>query len=138
MTSAFAEAFEAELSGDARAILAYARKWGEPFTRTEIADIAPGAAWDPLSRWPRTVAKPDPIRELLRAGLIEQCGTGQSRGTRRHGGNPYKIYQLTGADAPMSLAELLDELIDFDTPAPRRTEVHAEILTRFGRPGGAP
>lgn len=136
MTSAFAEAFEAELSADARAILAYARKWGEPFTRTEIADIAPGAAWDPSARWPRTVAKPDPIRELLRAGLIEQCGTGRSQSTKRHGGNAYKIYRLTGPDAPMSLEELLDALcgalaIGNDEAA---VSARAEILTRFGRP----
>jgi arginine/lysine/ornithine decarboxylase len=131
--SAF-ERTETELSEDARAILAYARKWGEPFARLEITDVAPGAAWDPMSHYPRTMAKVDPIRELLRAGLIEVSGTGVTKAKGRRGGNTYKIYQLV--DSPGSLADLLDVLLqqvgmgDHAEAEDTRTE----ILERFGRP----
>lgn len=137
---------EDELSDDARAILAYARRWGTPFTRTEITDIAPGAAWDPFSRWPQTVAKLDPIRELVRAGLIEEHDEQPVKSNPR---KTYKRWKLTGVDVPPSLTELLNELIGL-VPDPRNWEhplpeghrtvqdLRAEILRRFDRSGNAP
>lgn len=134
-----------DLSDDARAILAYARKWGTPFTRVEITDVAPGAAWDPYSRWPSTVAKLDPIRELVRAGLVEEHDEQPVKSDRR-GRKTYKRWRLTGVDVPPSLAELLNELIDkvsrdewCDSGAAVRgvETVRDEILRRFGRPGSA-
>jgi len=135
MSSAFAKAFEAELSKDARAILAYARKWGTPFTRTQIIDIAPGAAWD-VSPWPKTVAKVDPIRELVRAGLIEELDEVPVRtGKLARRGATYKRWKLTGPDAPRSLSELLDafaEEVSSGEALDNREAVRAEILRRFG------
>lgn len=140
---ALIKSIEGELSDDAAAILAYARKWGVPFTRVEITDIAPGAAWDPFSRWPRTVAKLDPIRELMRAGLIEQHDEQPVKSDRR-GRKHYKRWRLTAAESVPSLAQLLDQLIDAAAPelhvSDREAEidaVRAEILQRFDRPGGA-
>lgn len=119
---------ETELSDDASAILAYAHRWGVPFTRLEITDIAPGAAWDPYSRYPRTVAKLDPIRELVRAGLViehdEQPVKSDKRGQRH-----YKRWAVTG-EAPLTLGELLDQYAVLDLERPR---LRAEILRRFGR-----
>jgi hypothetical protein len=124
---------EAELSDDAKAILAYARRWGEPFSRMEIVDIAPGAAWNASWPYPRTIAKLDPIRELLCAGLIEVAETRRAQGRR---GNAYKLYRLT--DSPRSLTQLLDVLTEAvgisdvsDRDLAERTR--AEILERFGR-----
>lgn len=137
MTSAFQQAVEDELSADARAILEYARHWGTPFGRREITDIAPGAAWQPLSPWPRTVAKVDPIRELIRAGLIEVAEERAAQSGRRdgHGGNRYKVYRLT--ESVKSLADLLD-ILEEAASAPRVDDVvtalRAEILERFGKP----
>lgn len=127
-----------ELSADAQAILAYARRWGELFTRVEIVGVAPGAAWQALSAYPRTVAKLDPIRELLRAGLIEVAETRQSQG--RRSGNRYKVYRLV--DSPRSLALLLDALLldgelltrVTDDEADAIASARQEILTRFGEP----
>jgi hypothetical protein len=124
VTGAFALT-EDELSNDARAILAYARRWGEPFARPEITDVAPGAAWDPMSRYPRTIAKVDPIRELVRTGLIELAEERRSRSNGARGGNTYKVYRLV--DSPRSLAELLDA---FALEASET--IRAEILERFG------
>lgn len=136
MTSTFQKAFEDEFSDDAKAILEYARRWGEPFARLEVADVAPGAAWDPLARYPRTVAKVDPIRELLRAGLIEVMETRAAQGGPR-GGNRYKVYRLT--ESVKSLADLLDELeaaaregAGYLGRVPH--DIRAEILERFGDP----
>jgi hypothetical protein len=129
---------ERELSDDARAILAYARQWGAPFTRREITDLAPGAAWDEFSRYPKTVADVDPIRELVRAGLVvehDEQPVKSDRRMRRH----YKRWALAGDGAPRSLAELLDEMIGTLENLRSRDHVEqlrAEILRRFGRPGG--
>jgi hypothetical protein len=121
----------AELSADAQAILKYARHWGEPFTRTEIADIAPGAAWDPMSRYPRTMAKLDPVRELLRAGLIEVTEERAVQAKGRRGGHRYKMYRLV--DSPRSLEELLDALEQAVATWGDLASIRAEILGRFGR-----
>jgi len=142
VTSAFGDCFEAELSEDARAILAYARRWGAPFTRTEITDIAPGAAWDPFSRWPKTVAKLDPIRELVRAGFVVEYDEQPVKSDER-GRKTYKRWALASDHTPGTLANLLDELM-FLVPDPRNWEepmppgmrtvgaVRDEILRRFG------
>jgi hypothetical protein len=130
---------EAELSQDAQAILVYARRWGSPFTRMEIVDVAPGAAWDPMSRYPRTTAKLDPIHELVRAGLIEVAEERVSNGGRR-GGHAYKVYRLT--DGPRSLADLLDAMLlggelltrVVDDEADLIAAARQEILERFGPP----
>lgn len=123
---------EDELSADAQAILAYARHWGEPFTRIEIVGVAPGAAWDPFAPWPRTMAKPDPIRELMRAGLVELLEERRSNGGK-HGGHPYKVYRLT--DGPRSLADLLDMVVEIvHDGLDGLDEVRTEILERFGKP----
>lgn len=131
-----------ELSDDANAILAYARRWGTPFTRVEITDIAPGAAWDAFARWPRTVAKLDPIRELVRAGTIEEHETVPLKG-RSGKYKAFKRWRLTERESVPSLATLLDELIDL-VPDPRNWEepsppgqrtvqaIRDEILRRFG------
>lgn len=127
---------EDELSADARAILTYARHWGEPFTRIEIVEVAPGAAWEPLSYFPRTVAKPDPIRELIRAGLIELAEERRSNGGK-NGGHPYKVYRLT--ECVTSLEDLLDELTDAvredsEWLGRAQHDIRAEIMERFGKP----
>lgn len=122
---------DAELSDDARAILAYARKWGAPFTRTEITDIAPGAAWDPYARWPRTVARVDPIRELVRAGYIEQYEELLVKSDPR-GRKTYKRWKLTGVDVPLTLALLLEKLHGaIGEGRSNVEEIKAEILRRF-------
>lgn len=131
------------LSDDAAAILAYARRWGVPFTRVEITDIAPGAAWDPYSRWPKTVAKLDPIRELMRAGLIEQHDEQQTKPNKRGQTKTYKRWRLTAAESVPSLAQLLDELIGAvhwsgEQYGAESESLKAEILRRFDRPGSAP
>jgi hypothetical protein len=123
---------ESELSPDARAILAYARKHGEPFARPEIVGIAPGADWDYLAPYPRTVAALDPLRELVKAGLVELHDVVPVKSDRRHR-KTYKLWKLTGVDVPRTLAELLDALIDVvadgrDDPG----MIKAEILRRFG------
>ena len=141
------------LSDDAAAILAYARRWGVPFTRVEITDIAPGAAWDSYSRWPKTVAKLDPIRELMRAGLIEQHDEQPVKSDRR-GRKHYKRWRLTAVESVPSLADLLDRLEDAAVEAAvsriggehhgatavaaEAAATRAEILRRFDRPGSAP
>lgn len=138
------EVTESELSAEANAILAYARRWGNPFTRAEIVAIAPGAAWDDLSRWPKTIAKRDPIRELVKAKMIEQCGEGETlippkrRGQATIKGT-YYLYRLTDRHAVPSLAELLDMLIGATsaiggTEGERFNEIRTEILDRFGAP----
>lgn len=128
---------EAELSAEANAILAYARRYGTPFTRTEIVGVAPGAAWDPSSRWPQTIAERDPLQELVKAKMIEQCGESRARrwpGERRGGKAPYKIYHLTDRHHVPSLADLLDMLIGATSASDERLEeIRAEILDRFGR-----
>lgn len=134
-------ALEDELSADAQAILAYARKWGQPFSRLEIVNIAPGAAWDLEARYATTVAEVDPIRELVRAGLVQEhdeIPTKSSRGKRS-----YKRWALAGAAPPRSLAELLDAYAEAIRSAPgdvnweaievERDQVRAEILRRFDR-----
>lgn len=147
MSSAFAEAFEAGLSREAAAILAYARKWGTPFTRSEIVGIAPGAAWDTLSRYPRTFAAVCPIAELVKAKMIEVVDrravlikpirpTHESRVTVKAA---YKVYALTERLRVPSLAELLDMLVGATnaaggTEGERFDEIRAEILDRFGSP----
>lgn len=133
-SSAFAEAFEAELSADAKAILDYARRWGAMFGRAEITDIAPGAAWNPMERYPRTVAKVDPIRELIRAGLVEVAEERMPVTRGRRGGHPYKLYRLTAG--VRTLPELLDALTDAVLADDGVTgdEVRVEIIERFGRP----
>lgn len=147
MSSAFAEAFEAELSREAAAILAYARKWGTPFTRSEIVGIAPGAAWDTLSRYPQTFAAVCPIAELVKAKMIEVVDrravlikpirpTSKSRVTVKAA---YKVYALTERLRVPSLAELLDMLVGATnaaggTEGERFAEIRAEILDRFGGP----
>lgn len=135
------EVTESELSAEANAILAYARRLGSPFTRAEIVAIAPGAAWDDLSRWPKTLAKRDPIRELVKAKMIEQCGERKTQGAGRHGAwsRTYYLYALTDRYAVPSLAELLDMLIGATsaidgTEGERFNEIRAEILDRFGTP----
>jgi hypothetical protein len=129
---------EAELSDEARAILAYARKWGQPFTRMEIVSVAPGAAWDPYSRWPSTVASLDPLRELSRAGLIAEHDEQPTKPDNHGVIKKYKRWILTGVVS--SLADLLDayaakilaagsnELAEND-----RDRIREEILHRFGR-----
>jgi hypothetical protein len=128
---------EAFLSEDAQAILAYARaRSGEPFTRAEIVDIAPGAEWDNLAQWPRTVAKLDPLRELMRGGYIELYDEQQAKTGRR--GRWYKRWKLTGVDVPPTLDALLSQLIgaaEFRASADVE-EIRAEILRRFDREGG--
>ena len=134
---------EDELSDDARAILAYARKWAAPFTRTEIVAVAPGAAWDTFSRYPSTVAALDPIRELVRAGLVVEY----DQVPVKNSGKSYKRWALTGADHPRTLAELLDTFAEAVRTAASddeslwtieqaerdREEVRAEIVRRFDR-----
>ena len=131
-------AAEAELSDEARAILAYARKWGQPFTRMEITPVAPGAAWDPYSRWPSTVAALDPLRELARAGLIEEHDEQPTRPDKHGVVKKYKRWILTGVVTSLSdlldayaenvLAAEVDELAEND-----RDRIREEILRRFGR-----
>jgi hypothetical protein len=126
-----------ELSIEANAILAYARKWGTPFTRAEIVDIAPGAAWDTSAPYPSTMAKRDPIAELVKTKMIEHCGTratvSQVR-NRRPG--TYKVYRLTGRLTVPSLAELLDDYASLRIEAADEAAeaVRTEILDRFGGP----
>lgn len=129
-------ASEAFLSEDAQAILAYARaRSGEPFTRTEITDVAPGARWNYRAPWPQTVAKLDPLRELLHAGYIEEY---DERPVRSWRGRTYKRWKLTGIDVPPTLDALLGQLIgaaEFRASADVE-QLRAEILRRFGREGG--
>lgn len=130
---------ESFLSPDAHAILRYARSRSpEPFTRQEIVDIAPGAEWDMTARWPRTVADVDPIRELVRAGLIVQHGEQPAKTGRR--GQTFKWWRLAEVDPPRTLAELLDDLINKvsrdewgdSATVPGVESVRDEILRRFG------
>jgi arginine/lysine/ornithine decarboxylase len=130
MTEPFT-ATESELSDEAKAILAYARKWGEPFTRHEITTVAPGAAWDPFSRWPSTVAELDPLRELARAGLVEEYDEQPVKGRR---GRTYKRWALT--EVVLSLDELLDELtaaVRSEVDGREAGRIRAKIVRRFGR-----
>lgn len=124
---------ENELSADARAILEYARHWGTPFTRREIVEVAPGADWSGAP-FPRTVAKLDPIRELITARMIELAEERRSSGGP-HGGHLYRVYRLTERTRVLSLADLLEMLIGATSASDERLEeIRAEILDRFGRP----
>lgn len=129
---------EAELSEDAAAILAYARRWGTPFTRMEITDIAPGAAWDQFSHWPSTVAKLDPIRELVRAGLVEEHDEQPVKSDRR-GRRTYKRWKLTGVETPKQLYELLNEFGGLSEHGlyEEADVVRTEILRRFDNVRGS-
>lgn len=138
-------ATEEELSTEARAILEYARKWGAPFTRLEITAVAPGAAWDVYSRYPSTVAKLDPIRELVRAGLAAELDEQPTKPDKRGKVKHYKRWVLT--DAVQSLPELLDTFAEAvrtlaggaesaehaERAKDDRDAIRAEIVRRFGR-----
>lgn len=119
---------EDELSDDARAVLAYARRYGL-FTRGDIVDIAPGAAWE-YGRWPKTVAKLDPIRELVRAGFVVEHDEQPVKSNPR---KTYKRWKLTGIDTPRTLAGLLGDLLGATDEA-ELEEIKAEVLRRFGDP----
>lgn len=127
---------EAELSEEARAILAYARKYAAPFTRMEIVAVAPGAAWDPFARWPSTVAALDPLRELVRAGFIEEHDEQPVKSAGPRSKKTYKRWKLTGADAPLTLAQLLEALLESGAGPDGHADVERyreEILRRFDR-----
>lgn len=133
------EITETELSVDANAILACARKWGTPFTRQEIVPIAPGAAWKRYAI-AQTVGTPDPISELITARMIEVVDRRTTLlrasrvGVKIEG--TYKVYALTGRLAVPSLAELLDRyarLHFLGNETGEAGDVRAEILDRFGR-----
>jgi hypothetical protein len=120
-----------DLSEDAQAILAYARRWGAPFTRMEITDIAPGAAWDAFSRWPRTVARRDPLYELVKAGCVEEHDE-QSVKSDKRGYKTYKRWKLTDRESVPDLEELLGQLLDACKASLSTKGIEAEILRRFG------
>jgi hypothetical protein len=128
---------EPELSADARAILTYARDHdGETFTRTEVAAVAPGAAWDAFAPYPRTVADLDPIRELVRAGLVELLDEQPTKTIHRGGRRTYKRWKLTGVEVPLTLAQLLEALLESGAGPDGHADVEryrAEILRRFGQ-----
>jgi hypothetical protein len=133
---------EDELSAEARAILAYARASGQPFTRFELADVAPGSQWDEYSRWPKTIAGLDPIRELVSAGMVAEH---DEVPLKSNPSKSYKRWALTGA-VPL-LSDLLDAYAEAvlkadETPYSaasgvpvyaERDNVRAEIIRRFGR-----
>lgn len=118
---------EDELSDEARAILAHARRWGQPFTRAELVEVAPGSQWDVWSRYPKTIATLDPIRELVSAGMVVELDEVPLKT------NPARTYKR------WALAELLDRLTDAATrPGNSEDEreidaVRTEIIRRFSR-----
>lgn len=126
---------EDELSDEARAILAHARRTGEPFTRVEVAEVAPGSQWDVWSRYPKTLAVLDPIRELVSAGMVTEY---DEVPLKTNPTRAYKRWSLT--EHVSTLAELLDAFAEAlgawhagGGSVEQTGAVRDEILRRFGR-----